>query len=172
MAELPGRNGYVCRSCGEWHTELPFGYGAPAPHFWREDLASDPDSALGEEQCVIEGEHFFVRGRVCLPVEGTDERFEWGVWVSLSEENFLRMNELWDQEGREEEAPMFGWLSSDLPVYSPSTLNLETIVHTQPVGLRPVVALKPCDHPLAVEQRDGISLVRVQEFAETLLHPA
>jgi hypothetical protein len=35
---------------------------------------------------------------------------------------------------------------------------------------RPLVELEPTDHPLAVEQRTGITLGRVQEIAETLLH--
>lgn len=35
---------------------------------------------------------------------------------------------------------------------------------------RPLVELEPTDHPLAVERRTGITLGRVQEIAETLLH--
>jgi hypothetical protein len=66
--------------------------------------------------------------------------------------------------------PMFGWLSTELPIYQPSTLNLKTVVHMQPVGLRPLVELEPTEHPLAVEQREGISIGRVQEFAERILH--
>ncbi len=33
-----------------------------------------------------------------------------------------------------------------------------------------LIELEPTDHPLAVEQRVGITLARVQEIAETLLH--
>jgi hypothetical protein len=40
----------------------------------------------------------------------------------------------------------------------------------QPVGLRPHVELEPTEHPLAVEHREGISIGRVQEFAERILH--
>ena len=167
---MDGRHGYVCRSCGEWHEELPFGYGTGAPAFWCEELADDPESTLGEEQCVIGGEHYFVRARICLPVEGAAEMFEWGIWVSLSEENFLRMSAQWEEEGREDEPPMFGWLSSELPTYEPTTLRLKTIVHTQPVGVRPIVELEPAEHPLAIEQHEGITMARVQELAETLLH--
>jgi hypothetical protein len=47
---------------------------------------------------------------------------------------------------------------------------LKTRVHTQAVGKRPLVEMEPTDHPLAVEQRTGITLARVQEIAETLLH--
>jgi hypothetical protein len=72
--------------------------------------------------------------------------------------------------GRESEEPYFGWLSSDIPSYEPTTLELKTHVHTQPVGQRPVVELEPTDHPLAVEQRTGITVARVQRIAELMLH--
>jgi hypothetical protein len=74
--------------------------------------------------------------------------------------------------GREAEPPMFGWLMAALPTYEPSTLSLKTMVHTRPLGLRPLVELEPTDHPLAVEQREGITLARVQQIAEQLLHAA
>jgi hypothetical protein len=92
-----------------------------------------------------------------------------GVWVSLSRTSYERMIALWDQPGRESEPPYFGWLQTALP-YQPSTLNLKTMVHTQPVGERPLIELEPTDHPLAVEQRGGITLARVQEIAERMRH--
>jgi len=44
-------------------------------------------------------------------------------------------------------------------------------VHSQLVGIRTTVELEPTDHPLAVEQRTGITTARVREIAERLLHP-
>ncbi len=44
-------------------------------------------------------------------------------------------------------------------------------VHSQPVGVRPTVELEHTDHPLAVEQCEGITVARVQAIAEQLLHP-
>lgn len=163
--------GYTCGSCGEWHDELPLAYGTDAPDYWSPQLEDDERSELGEEQCVLAGEHFFVRGRIAIPLLDHDEDFEWGVWVSLSEESFKRMSELWSTPGREREPSYFGWLSTELPVYTPATLNLKTRVHTEPVGVRPLVELEPTDHPLAVQQRTGITLADVQCFAELLLHP-
>jgi hypothetical protein len=162
--------GYQCRCCGEWHDELPFAYHAMKPDYWSSELANDDSSWLEDEVCVIGDEHFFVRGLIRIPVVDADENFEWGTWVSLSRDNFTRMSEVWNLEGREDEPPMFGWLSVELPVYEPSTLNLKTMVHTQPVGVRPLIELEPTDHPLAVEQRDGITVARVQALAEQLLH--
>ena len=55
------------------------------------------------------------------------------------------------------------------PVF-PNMLRLKTKVHTQAGNLRPLVELEPTDHPLAVEQRNGITMDRVREIAEALLH--
>ena len=84
--------------------------------------------------------------------------------------SFTRALSLWTTPGREREQPYFGWMSTELPLYLPSTLSLKTRVHTQAVGQRPLIELEPTDHPLAVEQHTGITLARVQEIAETLLH--
>jgi hypothetical protein len=146
-------------------------YGTDAPAYWAPSLASDESSLLEQEQCIIKAERFFVRGRLVIPVTdaapGTE--FDRGVWVSLSRDNFTRALSRWTTPGREREQPYFGWLSTELPLYQPSTLSLKTRVHTQPVGQRPLIELEPTDHPLAVEQRTGITLARVQEIAETLL---
>ncbi|CAL9493297.1 hypothetical protein SUDANB23_03289 [Streptomyces sp. enrichment culture] len=164
--------GFTCSCCGDRHAELPMGYSTPAPYVWDPSFADAPDCLLSSDQCVIKAQHYFVKGLVEIPVIGTDNVFSWGVWVSLSRENFSRAADVWDTPGRESEKPYFGWLTTDLPVYSPSTINLRTNVHTRPVGERPFVELEPTDHPLAVEQRDGITMDRVRAIAETLLHAA
>jgi hypothetical protein len=161
----------VCRCCGERHEGLPYSYGAEAPAYWQDDLADDERSVLDNEVCIIRAEHFFVRCRLIIPVLDAATEFDWGVWVSLSQANFDRSLQLWGTPGREQEPPYFGWLSTELPAYPAATLNLKTNVHTQPVGARPLVELEPTDHPLAVEQRTGITVARVQEIAEQLLHP-
>ncbi|MDG4788449.1 DUF2199 domain-containing protein [Micromonospora sp. WMMD1102] len=163
---------YQCRCCGQQHEGLPFSYGSDAPAYWRDDLAQDEQSLLDDELCIIQAQHFFVRARIVIPVLDATAEFDWTVWVSLSRANFERMTDLWTTPGREREPSYFGWLSSELPGYEPTTLNLKTRVHTRPVGERPSVELEPTDHPLAVEQRTGITLDRVQRFAENLLHPS
>lgn len=171
LTRVASEMSYVCRRCGERHRGLPMSYGTDAPAYWDLSLAGDKSSTLEQEQCIIKDEHFFVRGRLVIPVTdvaGTE--FDWGVWVSLSRDSFTRALSLWTTPGREREQPYFGWMSTELPLYQPSTLSLKTRVHTQAVGQRPLIELEPTGHPLAVEQRTGITLARVQEIAETLLH--
>ena len=164
--------GFTCHTCGKYHAELPLHYGAPAPASWFAvpEAERAQRCTLTADQCVIDGRYFFVLGNLELPIRGAQESFSWDVWVSLSEKNFLRATELWNKRGRESEPPYFGWLSTALPGY-PDTLHLKTHVHTREVGRRPFVELEPTDHPLAVEQRTGITWDRVQEIAELVLHP-
>ncbi|MFF3359745.1 DUF2199 domain-containing protein [Streptomyces sp. NPDC002917] len=147
-------------------------YSAMAPDVWNPDFENDPDSMLSSDQCVIKGQHFFISGLIEIPVIGSEDVFSWGVWVSLSRENFARALEVWNTEGREAEKPYFGWLSTELALYSEGTANLKTNAHTRPVGRRPFIELEPTDHPLAVEQRTGMTQDRVREIAMAMLHPA
>ena len=149
-------------------------FGPDAPELWLSLSAAERETRaeLTSDLCVIDGRngrHFFVLGRILLPVIDGPGPFVWLAWVSLSEKNFLRTCELWETEGRENEPPYFGWLQSALP-YEPGTLSLKTSVQTMPIGERPVITLEPTDHPLAVEQGRGITMARVQQIAETALH--
>ncbi|MFJ9777052.1 DUF2199 domain-containing protein [Kitasatospora sp. NPDC101157] len=164
--------GHTRTCCDRHHDELPLNFSTLAPDVWDPALEADPDSMLTAEQCVVGGQHFFVKGLIEIPVTGGEEVFSWGVWVSLSQASFARATELWETEGREAEPPYFGWLTTELPIYSPSTINLKTMVHTRPVGRRPFIELEPTDHPLAVEQREGISQDRVREIVAAVLHPS
>ena len=150
---------------------MPLAFHAPAPALWSTVPANQVDVSafLGSDDCVI-GDHYFVRGLIRIPITDRSDWFEWGVWVSLSRENFERTVSLWTQPGREGEPPYFGWLSTELAPLYPSTLNLKTMVHTQPVGLRPHIEVETTDHPLAREQRTGITIERVHEIARTILH--
>lgn len=103
---------------------------------------------------------------------GSQDVFSWGLWVSRSRDNFARALEVWNTEGREAEKPYFGWLSTELALYSPGTTNLKTKAHTRPAGKRPFIELEPTHHPLAVEQRTGITQDRVREIAVAVLHPS
>jgi len=162
-------SGYRCASCGARHDELPLSFQVPAPLAWTPEHANAAGSIMDDELCVILGEYFFVRGIIRIPILGHDEHFEWAVWTSLSRENFDRTFDYWETYGREELSPMFGWLAVSLPGYAESTLDLKTMVHTRPVGERHLVELEPTAHPLAVEQRRGITWDDVERRVAALL---
>jgi len=155
---------FRCASCNEWHEGMPT-FGAEAPVYYNHVAPEEREKrcSLGTDECVIDEKFFFVRGCLDIPVHSQGEPFSWGVWVSLSKGSFIEFLRYFGVPKRSHAGPFFGWLSSDLPVY-PSTLNLKTHVHFRDDGIRPYIELEATDHPLSVEQRDGISTQRVAEI--------
>ena len=162
---------FVCHQCGKVHDGLSFAYSAPAPadYYSIPESLRDYSAVLLPEQCIIGEDGFFVRGCLEVPIIGSSEVFSWGVWVLLSQQHFERMGELSETEGRDSEPAYPGLLGTELPFY-PDTLSLKAKVHTRPVGQRPFVELEPTDHPLAVEQRAGITMETARRIAEMLEH--
>ncbi len=80
------------------------------------------------------------------------------------------MSDHWKGPSRTSLGPYFGWLCTKIPEY-PDTVFLKTMVHQRAVGQRPVVELDETDHPLSVDQRNGIDPGRMQEIIRKVLHP-
>jgi hypothetical protein len=150
---------FVCSVCNSRHPGMPMGYLLPF------SVASYPDDVVtferdGELVCVAEDR--FVLANIELPVSGRpDEKFIWTCWISLSQESYDRMQWLWDNPDRAKQDSAFGYVSSILPTYEPSTFALKSRVHNRAVGLRPRVELESVEHPLAVEQLAGITEERI-----------
>jgi hypothetical protein len=161
---------FNCASCGEWHEGMPsFGARAPLYYYAIPEDERQERCELTSETCIVDGEHFFVRGCIEIPVLGADEPFVWGAWVSLSQENFEKFTALSGVHKRAQHGPYFGWLSADFKVY-PDAENLKTMVHLRDDGIRPYIELEPTDHPLSIEQQGGISLERLAEIYAAYMH--
>jgi len=168
---------WKCRTCEEWHTGPALDFGYDEPEYWGpEHAAADrkakllpkflrkkPKTFLTKDFCAIDGEYFFVRGLIHLPIIGTGETFRWGVWGSLSRENFEKLLAMDEDPKRTELPAMFSWLSTRIPEY-PDTLNLKMHAYIQPLGDRQHFLLQPSDHPLAQGYHHGISAERVKEI--------
>ena len=163
--------GFECATCGEYHVGMPsFGWDYPVQYL----LVPEQDRAgrvqLTSDACIIDAKWFFVRGCLEIPVHDYEEPLSWGVWCSLSRDSFLRYEDLVDRVGREAGECFFGWLCSAVPGY-PDTQQLKTMVRVRPWPTRPFVELEPTDHPLAIEQRDGIPAAHARRIAESVMHP-
>ncbi len=169
MAELAA--GFDCRVCGLHHETLPLSFSIKAPLAAMQIAPGQVERrvVMNADQCVVDGISFFLRGRVVVPVHGMEEPFIWGVWAEVGPKDFLWTQKMWKVEGRERELPFRGWLDTELALFG-STLNLEVRVQTQLVGRRPHFTVVSEEHALGREQRAGMTLERVREIAETLLH--
>lgn len=107
---------------------------------------------LTEDDCVIDGREFYLKGLLDIPVRGSEERITWGVWLSMSEESYSRFTELFSDSRRSAGEEFFDWICNALPTY-PDTQVLKTYLHVREFPMRPWVEFEPTDHPLAADQR-------------------
>jgi len=168
---------WKCHTCEEWHTGPMLDLSYDWPYYWRDEhkesshranASSDwsrkrHKSFLNPDYCAIEDKDFFVRGYIELPIVGTAKNFSWGVWGSVSRENFDALLKR-DEKGEQGDLPpIFSWLSNQIDGY-PETLNLKMYAHVQGPGKRPYFELEPTEHPLSQEYCHGIAPERVKEI--------
>jgi hypothetical protein len=152
-----------------WHSglfDLTFDHpenwpgGAKVPNA---EMTWEPNT-LCEDFCIVNGEQFLIRCVLELRIVGAvGQRFGFGVWLSMWEADFTAYAESFNDGRQGGLGPWHGRLANTLKGY-PETFNLKCAVHPQSNRQRPLARLDPVDHPLFVEQRDGISLDRILEL--------
>jgi hypothetical protein len=161
---------FKCSSCGKIHEGSPsIGFRAPDPYLEQTKQIQDAGT-LSSDLCRYkdeDGEHFFVRACLEIPIHGVSDPFLWGIWVSLSKKNYDRYVETYDAPDTSDD--YFGWLCNYLPYYE-KTYALKTQVRPRADGHRPYVVLEKTDHRLSIDFHEGITVERAQEIAEAAMH--
>jgi hypothetical protein len=93
-----------------------------------------------------------------------------GLWALLWEHDYDEISDSWEEQGRERRGPFKGRLGNALSEYDSPTFNLPLTIKLQPVGTRPLFFIDEPAHPLAVAQRDALTLKQIEELAAKLLH--
>lgn len=161
---------YQCSCCGEVYDELPLTFGNDFPDYY---FSVPPDERekrieIKESLCVVDNEHFFHRGRLTIPINDYQNDLVFNVWTSISEDNFWKRNDLWNNPKRIDEEPYFGWLQTTIPTYG-ETLNLKTIGIENEVGLIPTIKMIEDNHPLTFDQEKGITLDKALQIVDFIL---
>jgi hypothetical protein len=166
---------FDCSVCGQTHDSLPTSFAFALPDFVNKMMPWDRESRcqMTEDWCVVDGRFFYIRGCLELPIKDSNERFVFGAWSTLSQEDFERTMEFWQHPDRQKEAPYIGSFANTVPLY-PETRNLKTHIHTRKVGQRPLIKLESeiGAHPLVSEQKKGIDRERIIHLAQIVLHGA
>lgn len=135
---------------------------APALYFDVPEEERAERVQLTSDTCIIDGEDYFIRGVLSIPVRGHDQTLDFGVWVSQKKEHFAQYLAQPDTAGI---GPFFGWFNTRISLFAP-TLGLKSRARFQGGKLRPLIELEPTRHPLAVAQRKGITL----KYAWRIVH--
>jgi hypothetical protein len=161
---------YQCSCCGQEYDELPLTFGNDFPDYYYSVPPDEREQRVEMQPslCVVDGEHFFHRGRLTIPIKDYEEDLIFNVWTSISEDNFRKRNDLWENPERVHEKPYFGWLQTIIPTYG-ETLNLKTLAVENEVGLIPTITMIEDGHALTDDQEKGITLDRAMQIVGFIL---
>jgi hypothetical protein len=148
---------------------MDYAFSAPDNWFALTEAERAARAKLSPDLCMIDGVQHYVRGCLEIPVSDTKETFVWGVWVSVSEKSLRYILDRWTSPIGPDEPPRFGWLCNWIRGY-PEPRGIKCHVFLRSNNQRPRIVLEPTDYPLAVEQREGITLKRVKQIFATRGH--
>lgn len=160
---------FKCFCCGKIYDEVPLTFGSEFPSFYY----SVPEHEIAERVeyekslCIIDN-HFFHRVRLEIPIINHHENLNFDIWTSISEENFIKRNENWNNNDRINFEPYFGYLQNEIPAYQ-NTLHLNTISKENEAGRIPNVYVTDESHPLYKDQQNGISLEKAINTVQDIL---
>ena len=161
---------FSCSCCGEIHRGIPsFGADAPIYFYFVPQNERKGRTYLTSNTCVIDDKDFFVKGCLEMPIQDHKGTFIFTAWISLSEGNFNKFQDLLKVQERVQEKPMVGWFSSWIHPFE-GTENLKARIHFRNNGIRPYIELEPTEHPLAITQRNGISEDLIAEMYGYYVH--
>ncbi len=163
---------FKCTQCDEWHVGMPaLDTREPMPVASMTKAERQARCIESSDAFIVDKKDYYVRGCLETAVRGLPDGFSWGVWVSPSEASLITYLESYEVPNRSYLGPFVGWLVSVLP-YDEPTFGLKTRVHLRDDGIRPFIEVEPTDHPLAIEQRDGMALQRLEQIYARCLHGA
>jgi hypothetical protein len=112
----------------------------------------------------------FLRVLLSVPIHGERQDVAWGVWVEVSGADWERAYDRWDDPKQSEEPPFPGRLANSLRGYE-GTIGLPGRVRLTGPKTAPLFEFDPdVEHPLACEQRQGVSRDRVVEWISAHHH--
>lgn len=167
--ELLSSAQWRCGSCDDAHQGL-FALASFAPDPWPSAESYEPNGAirfegnfLSEDFCILDGKYFMVRACLEIPVLGTDEALSFGVWSTLSRENFDKYLAGFDDGEYPDTGPWSGWLCNRIEHYVGNDPFAIWLV-PQPGRQRPQLYVQDNNLPLAIDQDNGITAERVLDI--------
>lgn len=159
--------GFRCAYCDQLHEGPPrdVAYRRPDRYFDVPEGEQERRVYADDDLCTIDGDHFMIRAVLFLPIDGGDERFGWGVWVEVSENDYYGYLDAWDNDFEDELPPFVGQIANEIVPY-PGSAGLDVTIKTQSGGQRPLLTVISDSHPLGVDQRQGITEEQAHHFLD------
>jgi hypothetical protein len=162
----------LCAQCGKEHpvSEMELTFRRPDAVAALDERERESRVQESRNFCVMDGERFFVRVLLPLPVHGRAIPYNIGLWAEVDKRSFERVYELWEETDRGNEPPMHARLANEVP-FSDNSLGMQAELHLIGGDSRPCVYLRPSEHPLFGEQQSGVFEHRIHEYTSLFASP-
>lgn len=159
--------GFQCGTCGKQHDHLPrdIGFRRPDAYFNVPEGQRERRVLIDDDLCIIDEMTFFLRGVLYLPFQNGAGQFGWGIWATVSPDDFRAYVAAWHDDAEDHLPPFPGQIASALGPY-PDSLGLSVTIQALSGGERPRLTVVSAEHPLGLDQRAGISDEKAHSFVE------
>ncbi|MEM9301902.1 MAG: DUF2199 domain-containing protein [Pseudomonadota bacterium] len=157
---------FHCEVCGETHAGLQKDLAFQMPDdAWELDYLDRYKRVRhNRDFCTLDDQRYFIRCLLEVPLQYNDDTFGWGLWVEVSQADHDLHVGKWDG-GADKTPPFAGRIANNIKGYV--TLIGEPVEVKLYDEHRPLLTFpESSQHPLAVEQREGISLKRHHELVD------
>jgi hypothetical protein len=165
--------GFTCAVCGLHHEDQLLDVRADRPELWLTVPEDELEARTWDagDFCTVDDDggrtHRYVRALIEIPVPELEHRFAYGVWVEVETDSFndvLRRYYAPDVLAGDAQPSYEGWLATRLAGYPRPTVGLPGSITLRAGTLAPAFVLDDVGHVLSDEQREGISVHRVEEL--------
>ena len=120
----------ICSECGAVHSraDVELAFKLPDAIFALSAEERDARCIVGKEECTLDGQRYFLRGLIPIPVRGRERVYCIGAWAEIDAATRTRIRELWTDPLQSSEPPFAAILANSISLV-PSTLGL-------PISLR------------------------------------
>ncbi len=162
---------FQCAVCGQIHQDWPaLTYNSPSHYHDLTPKEKETIATIDSDFCEITHDDQIDRFiRVVLKQKVIDScvDLDYGLWVSLSEKNFIDYKANYNNENHE--TTYFGWLSNYLPDYDDTT-KIPTTVVTKPGNERPeIFPHKDFNHEFVRDYYHGITAKEAEKRINKML---
>ncbi|WP_439695719.1 DUF2199 domain-containing protein [Mucilaginibacter sp. AW1-7] len=164
-----GSTQFTCSCCGKVYSEIPLCFDSdyPAYYFNVPENEVKERVEMAENLCVIDN-YYFHKGELMIPINDHPKDLIFNVWLTITKENFEIRNTLWNDPERLKQEPYFGFLHNIVPTYD-NTLGIKALACENNVGFTPDIVVVEENHPLRIDQLNGITLHEAVEKVQAIL---
>ncbi len=116
---------------------------------------------------ILDGERFFVRCTIPLPLRNSAQSYSIGAWAEISKRDFEKVEELWEEVEQAEEPTIEGVLANQIALTTGS-FGCLVAIHLVGPKTRPLISIADEACSLYREQKDGIHAHRAIEYSDVV----